>query len=104
MAEIFWSDLAKRHLREIDSYVAQGSRAYSIVFIDRLLSSVERIGRFPESGRIVPEFERDDIREIFFGKYRIVYRIQGEKLHVLAVVHGAMDITKRHQRERWEIG
>ena len=64
MAKIIWSDLAKEHLREIDSYISEGSPFYSIIFIDKLIASVEKVGLFPKSGRIVPEFGEEDLREI----------------------------------------
>ena len=73
MAEIIWSDIAKEHLKEIDSYISTGAPVYSIIFIDKLIASVEKLERFPKLGRTVPEFEREDVREVFFHKYRIVY-------------------------------
>lgn len=76
MAEIYWTSLAKRHLQEIDAYIAEGTPFYSIIFIDKLIASAEKIGQFPEIGRIVPEFDMADIREIFFHKYRIVYQVK----------------------------
>jgi len=102
MAKIIWSDLAKEHLRKIDSYISEGSPFYSIIFIDRLIASVEKIGVFPKCGRMVPEFGKDNLREIFFHKYRIVYLIDDDTVKVLAIVHGAMDIIKKRKRERWE--
>lgn len=102
MAQIVWSELAKEHLREIDLYISEGSPFYSVVFIDRLIASVEKIGLFPRCGRIVPEFDSDDIREIFFHKYRIVYTIKENVVTVIAIVHGAMDITKKRERELWD--
>lgn len=102
MAKIVWSAIAKEHLKEIDFYITEGSPFYSIVFIDKLIASVEKIGSFPECGRVVPEFEREDIREIFFHKYRIVYQSKGEDITILAIVHGAMDITKKQERESWD--
>ncbi len=103
MAKIVWSDLAKEHLREIDSYIAKGAPVYSIVFIDKLMASVEKIGLFQKCGRVVPEFGRDDIREIFFHEYRIVYLVKNDAVAILAIVHGAMDILKRRQREAWDL-
>src|SRR3990172_1688122 len=89
MAKIIWSALAKEHLQEIDKYISEGSPFYSIIFIDRLIASVEKIGSFPQLGRIVPEFERDDLREIFYHKYRIVYQIRNNAVTIVAIVHGA---------------
>ena len=103
MAKIIWSGLAKEHLQEIDKYISEGSPFYSIIFIDKLIASVEKIGSFPEIGRIVPEFERDDLREIFFHKYRIVYQIRNNAVMIVAIVHGAMDIKKKREREPWDL-
>src|SRR5574341_995882 len=103
MAKIVWSALAKEHLREIDRYIFEGSPFYSVVFIDKLIASVEKIGAFPELGRVVPEFERDYLREIFFHKYRIVYRIKDVVVTIAAIVHGEMNITKKRERVPWDL-
>ena len=103
MAKIIWSGLAKEHLQEIDKYISEGSPFYSIIFIDKLIASVEKIGSFPQIGRIVPEFERNDLREIFFHKYRIVYQLRNNVVTIVAIVHGAMDIKKKREREPWDL-
>ncbi len=102
MAEIIWSALAKEHLREIDAYISQGSPFYAVIFIDRLIASVEKIGLFPKSGRIVPEFGEENLREIFFHKYRIVYSIHDGDVTILAIVHGAMDMKRSREHEPWD--
>jgi hypothetical protein len=45
MAKIIWSALAKEHLQEIDKYISEGSPFYSIIFIDKLIGSVEKGAR-----------------------------------------------------------
>lgn len=42
----------------------------------------------PESGRIVPEFGRDDFREFIIRSYRLVYRIFSDRIEVLTVFEG----------------
>ncbi|MFZ5519502.1 MAG: type II toxin-antitoxin system RelE/ParE family toxin [Candidatus Zhuqueibacterota bacterium] len=103
MAEIIWSELAKDHLQEIDSYISKGSPFYSIIFIDKLIDSIEKIRTFPTCGRIVPEFENENLREIFFHQYRIVYLLQNEAVKIVAIIHGAMDIQKKRKREPWDL-
>lgn len=102
MAKIIWTDLAKEHLKAIDSYISKGAPFYSIIFIDKLITAVEKIELFPKRGRIVPEFGKDDLREIFFHEYRIVYSIKNDEIMILAIVHGAMDIIKKRERESWD--
>ena len=45
-----------------------------------LISETDRLQEFPELGRIVPECKNDFIREIIFRPYRIVYRVDQEKV------------------------
>ena len=42
----------------------------------------------PAFGRMVPERERPDLREVFVGSYRIVYRIRAESIDILTVFEG----------------
>jgi len=43
---------------------------------------------FPESGRIGPETANKTIRELIYGNYRIIYRLEEKRLSVLTVRHG----------------
>jgi len=49
---------------------------------------VEDLKSFPESGRIVPETENKSIRELIYGNYRLIYRLEEKKISVLTVRHG----------------
>jgi toxin ParE1/3/4 len=49
----------------------------------------DRLKRHPLSGQVVPELHDPELREIVFGAFRIVYRIQEERIDVLTVYHGA---------------
>ncbi len=53
-----------------------------------------------ERGRVVPELSDPAIREVFVGSYRLVYRILAHRVEILALVHGARDLTALWQRER----
>jgi toxin ParE1/3/4 len=52
------------------------------------VASTRRLSTFPMSGRVVPEFGDDNIREVFAYSYRIIYRVEGETVTIAAVVHG----------------
>lgn len=41
---------------------------------------------------MVPEYKRDDIREVIERPYRIIYRIKDEQIDVVAVVHSAQQL------------
>jgi plasmid stabilization system protein ParE len=48
---------------------------------------------FPESGRRVPEIADPNVRELFVQRYRLIYEIHADTIHVLAFVHGARDLA-----------
>jgi plasmid stabilization system protein ParE len=60
--------------------------------VERLTRRSEQIANFPFSGRIVPEFETEQIREVIEGSYRIIYYIKPEQIDVIAVLHAAQNI------------
>lgn len=55
--------------------------------------SVDRLEMFPLSGRVVPEINKQEIREVIFGNYRIVYRLREDEVEILTVHHGAQLLT-----------
>ena len=73
-------------------YIAQTSPDYAVRIVDRLTRRSIQIAVFPNSGRMVPEFERNEIREVIEGRYRIIYLLEPEQVQVLAVIHGARDL------------
>lgn len=86
---VHWTNTALEHLIAIYEYIARDSERYALRLIDRITARSEQIGRYPESGRAVPEFDAPDVREVYESSYRIIYRVQPERVDVLAVVHGA---------------
>lgn len=85
--KVVWTETALGHLAAIHHYIAQNSAVYAERQIQRLLSRVPQIAAFPDSGRIVPELDRSDIREVLEGNYRLIYRRGENTVAMLAVVH-----------------
>ena len=84
-----WTENAVRHLTAVHDYIAQNSPIYARKMAGRLTRRFDQIADHPRSGRRVPEYGDDDIRELIEGDYRLIYRIDAEAIHVLAIVHGA---------------
>ncbi len=57
--------------------------------VDKIARRSEQITDQPLSGRKVPEYQTDDIRELIEKPYRIIYRIKADQIDVVAVIHGA---------------
>jgi toxin ParE1/3/4 len=90
-----WTNTALGHLSAIHDYIARDSPVYAGGVVDRLTERSKQLARFPRSGRVVPEFEADDVRQVFEGTYRIVYRTLPERLDVPAVLHTALEFPGR---------
>jgi plasmid stabilization system protein ParE len=92
--KVYWTDSAQGHLDAICAYIAQDSKTYARRTVDRITSKSRQIAAFPLSGRRVPEYDLDQIREVFSGSYRIVYHIRPDRIDVIAVIHGAMNVLR----------
>ena len=92
---VVWTARARRHLQEIYDYIAADQPENATRWAARVLARGEQIGEQPRTGRVVPEYKRDTIREIFEGDYRIIYRIRSQRVDVLSVRHGARLLPPR---------
>ncbi|AKV67878.1 Similar to Q10Z72_TRIEI GUN4-like [Microcystis aeruginosa PCC 9432] len=90
--KVFWTETAVNHLSSIYNYISQNSPQYAQRLVERLTRRSEQIANFPFSGRLVPEFETEQIREVIEGSYRIIYYIKPEQIDVIAVLHAARNI------------
>ena len=88
MTRLGWSRRAVRDLIEIADFIALDSPAAARVWVERLRHRAERAATAPRAGRIVPEFGREDVREVLLKSYRIVYRIVPGAIAVLTVFEG----------------
>ena len=92
--KVHWTDTAQEHLAAIHAYIAQDSAEYASRTIDRLTRRSQQIADFPLSGRRVPEYDIDQIREVIEGAYRIIYHVKPDQIDVLAVVHASMSVLR----------
>jgi plasmid stabilization system protein ParE len=92
--KVHWTDTAEGHLDAIYAYIALDSPEYAKRMVDRLTRRSQQLADFPLSGRRVPEYDADQIREVIEGPYRIIYHIKPDQVDVVAVIHGAMDVLR----------
>ena len=88
MIDVVWVPSALDDLNKIREYIARDSAHYANKFTEGVFDATERLTVFPKSGRIVPEYQNPNIREIGHGSYRIIYEIVNNGVYVVAVVHG----------------
>lgn len=86
--KLIWSPLAIERAMEIAQYIAQDNPAAAQKWVQSIFLKAERLPSSPESGRVVPEVNRKEIRELIHGNYRIIYRITPDTISILTVRHG----------------
>ncbi len=84
-----WSPEAIEDIEAIASYIERDSLWYARAVVAKIVETAEAIPDHPELGRIVPEIDGRSIRERFVYSYRIIYRIEQERILVATVVHGS---------------
>ena len=103
MAKVFWTKPALTDLLEIIDHIAKDSPAYAERFGIRVVESPRRLEQFPLSGRIVPEFSDENIRELIYGSYRIIYLLQKNNCYITAIVHASRDILRHLEPGEWDV-
>ena len=84
---INWTDRAKGRLRVIHTEIAKHSLATADKEVDKLLSASARLAQLPNSGRKVPEYGQDDVRELLIRPYRLIYWLLPNRIDVMTIVH-----------------
>lgn len=100
--KVKWSLPAVDDLESIYEYIGRDSELYATSFVEKIFYSVEKLKDFPEIGRIIPETNDPNMRELIFQNYRIMYRIFQDTIQIIAVIRGSRDITKWPLKP-WEI-
>jgi len=94
MVEIKWTAFAIENLNDIGDYIEKDSFHYAKIVVNSLFDSAEILECHPLAGRIVPEFEDNNIRELIRGSYRVVYWVLNEnQIDILTVHHSARLLT-----------
>lgn len=96
MVKIVWTRQSADELKDIFDYIAKDSRRYAENQVKRIREKTQVLKTQPESGRIVPELEIEQIRELIEGNYRIVYRlIEKNRVEILTIHHSSRDFNSR---------
>jgi plasmid stabilization system protein ParE len=91
---VVWARSAYASLDEVVAYIAQDSRQAALQLLERALDTAANLGPLSERGRIVPELDDPVIREVFVYRYRLLYRIEADRVVVIAFLHGARDFAR----------
>ena len=96
MVQIDWTFQAKGDLKDIAEYISKDSKRYAKFQVARLKTQTRILKTQTRSGKIVPEINRENIRELIEGSYRIIYKIvEDNQIDILTIYHSARDLTRR---------
>ena len=96
MVQINWTFQSRDDLKSIAEYIAKDSKKYARFQILRIRQRTKILNSQIYSGKIVPEMDIQNIRELIEGNYRIIYLIiNEERIDILTIHHSARDLTKR---------
>ena len=92
MAKVTWTANAVDDLEQISKFIARDSLHYARIVVSKLYDAVDRLRKFPLSGRKVPEVDDPSLREIIIGGYRIIYRLKKSTIYILTIIHGRQNL------------
>ncbi len=96
MVRINWTFQAKDDLRAIAEYISKNSKRYAELQVIRLKNRTRILKTQIRSGKIVPEINKENIRELIEGSYRIIYKIvKDSHIDILTIHHSARDLKRR---------
>jgi len=93
VTEVIWSPRSVADLEEIRTFIEADSPAWADLTVRRVVATVERLQQFPDSGRMVPERQSSDLREVISGNFRIVYRRRATSVEIATVFRGSRDFS-----------
>ena len=86
--KVLWAENAIQDLVGIRTFIAQDSIERAEKWIFELYTAGENLSKFSGRGRIVPEFNQENLRELLIENYRLIYRIKPTTVEIITVFEG----------------
>jgi toxin ParE1/3/4 len=86
--KVLWTENAIQDLLGIKTFIAQDSIDRAEEWIIELFNAGENLSQFSTRGRIVPEFNQKNLRELLIENYRLVYRVNSKNIEIITVFEG----------------
>jgi toxin ParE1/3/4 len=92
MVKIIWTHFALDDLKQIHDFISKDSKVYADKVIDQIIELTSQLEKLPLSGRSVPEFQTEILRELIFGRYRIIYRMSSDQISIIRIYHSSRQL------------
>ena len=87
--KVLFTPTGRRQFLEAIAYIYRDNPLAAVNFRKKAEKTLSRLKKFPESGRLIPEFPDLPFRELVIAPYRFFYRVKEETVWIVAVWHGA---------------
>jgi toxin ParE1/3/4 len=101
LADVFWSVDAINDLEAVQRLLSESSPSFASIYVKRLARAVDGLETSPRSGRKVVELGREDVREVIFQNYRLLYRLDRDRVTVVAVKRMPLDLQLALEPRIW---
>ena len=100
---VIWSISALKELRGIRKYLTKHASSETATHVTKqITNATRRLKDFPDSGRMVPEFERQELKELLVSSYRVIYRRSFSATEVLRIAHMRQNLRGKRFRDLQE--
>jgi toxin ParE1/3/4 len=87
--KIIWSPRAMGKISELSDFIAEDSPSRATTWLESIFESifesVEQLSEFPEIGRILPNQQDQNLRQLIIDNYHIIYRINKKQIRILVI-------------------
>ncbi len=94
MAGIIWADPAIQDLDAVADYIALENEAAARELVQRVITAVERLRRFPRMGSLPKELMGLPYRQLVVSPCRIFYRVEKKRIYIVHVLRGEQLVRK----------
>ena len=89
---VIWTVAAWNDLETVADFISRDSPYYAAAWVRNVRDAARSLNLMAMRGRVVPEIGDRQIRELIIQSYRLVYKVEGSRVAVLGIIHGARDL------------
>jgi len=97
---VVWTLPAKNDLKQIYNSIAYDSKIYAKRVSRNIVAKPDVLDELPLIGKVVPELNDEQIRELPIYTYRIIYEVKTADVFIIAVVHKRQDLQAEDIKNR----
>lgn len=90
--KVIWAPLAEQQVADAFAYIAAERPGAALKWFERVVAKTGSLSEMPDQGRMVPEAQRQSVREVLVEPYRVVYLREDEVIVILTVQHERRDL------------